>query len=238
MKKILSACMAILLCSSAFGMTYEELEDEYQKEYYTTDIMNVREMAEQGQAMAQYTLGLLYDRGEVIPKDCEEAMKWYHKAADQGNVLAQQTLGCTYDMGEKVLRDYEEAAKWYLKAAEQGLDVAQHNLGFLYLYGRGVPQSYEEAEKWYLKAAEHGSRLSMMAIAGLYFGENGFPKNYTEAYFWYYLDARHGGNTACRDHAASKLNPADREKVQVRCKEWLNSFDKRIGNASKTLNEF
>ena len=43
--------------------------------------------ASQGNAAAQYNLGLMYRNGEGVPKDDAEAVKWYHLAADQG--------GCT-----------------------------------------------------------------------------------------------------------------------------------------------
>ena len=49
--------------------------------------------AEQGQAEAQYTLGFMYAKGEGVPQDYAEAMKWFRKAAEQGHAEAQHNLG-------------------------------------------------------------------------------------------------------------------------------------------------
>jgi hypothetical protein len=35
-----------------------------------------RRAAEQGDSLAQYSLGLLYDRGQGVPRDVVEANKW------------------------------------------------------------------------------------------------------------------------------------------------------------------
>jgi uncharacterized protein len=35
-----------------------------------------RRAAEQGDSLAQYSLGLLYDRGQGVPRDIVEASKW------------------------------------------------------------------------------------------------------------------------------------------------------------------
>jgi len=52
----------------------------------------LRSAAELGHAPAQYDLGRHYERGEGMPADLEEALRWYRKAADQGNVFAIQRL--------------------------------------------------------------------------------------------------------------------------------------------------
>ena len=40
--------------------------------------------AEQGDATAQFNLGLMYDTGEGIPQNDTEAVRWYRLAAEQG----------------------------------------------------------------------------------------------------------------------------------------------------------
>jgi predicted HTH domain antitoxin len=76
--------------------------------------------AEQGDAKAQYNLGIRYTNGIGVAENQEEAVKWYQKAAEWGNVNAQYNLGLHYDSGEGVMESQEEAVKWYQKAAEQG----------------------------------------------------------------------------------------------------------------------
>ena len=45
--------------------------------------------AEQGLAVAQVSLGVLYDRGEGVPEDLVYAYMWYNLSAAQGNETAQ-----------------------------------------------------------------------------------------------------------------------------------------------------
>ena len=58
-------------------------------------------LAEGGDTTAQWNLGVMYDTGEGVPQDDEEAVKWYTKAAEQGDVDAQWNLGVMYDTGER-----------------------------------------------------------------------------------------------------------------------------------------
>ena len=44
-----------------------------------------RKAADQGNANAQYNLGVMYENGEGVAKDDKQAVYWYRKAADQGN---------------------------------------------------------------------------------------------------------------------------------------------------------
>ena len=79
-----------------------------------------RKAAEQGDAMGQYNLGLMYDEGEGVPENDAEAVGWYRKAAEQGYAKAQNNLGLMYAKGEGVLEDYVLAYAWLNLAAAQG----------------------------------------------------------------------------------------------------------------------
>jgi len=85
-------------------------------------------LAEHGDASAQYTLGLMYARGDGVPQDYKTAVKWFRLAAEQGNALAQYNLGGMYARGDGVPRDYKTAVKWWRLAAKQGFANAQKNL--------------------------------------------------------------------------------------------------------------
>jgi uncharacterized protein len=52
-----------------------------------------QQAADQGNAAAQYSLGLMHEKGRGgLAKDDAEAIRWYKKAADQGNAAAQFKL--------------------------------------------------------------------------------------------------------------------------------------------------
>ena len=52
--------------------------------------------AEQGDASAQYNLGVMYAKGRGVLKDEAEAVRWYRLAAEQGDAYAQNNLGVMY----------------------------------------------------------------------------------------------------------------------------------------------
>ena len=68
--------------------------------------------AEQGNARAEYTLGLMYYFGRGVPQNYLEAAKWYRRAAEQGDPNAQYNLGLMYHHGQGVPRDDAESMKW------------------------------------------------------------------------------------------------------------------------------
>jgi uncharacterized protein len=134
----------------------DEAVSAYEKGDYARAYVELKALAEQGNADAQCRLGTLYAEGRGVPKDYAQALKWYSKAAQQGHARAQYHLGVMFDTGEGVPQNYSEAIKWYRKAAEQGLAVAQSNLGAMYGLGQGVQQDYVQALMWFNLAASQG----------------------------------------------------------------------------------
>ena len=117
----------------------------------------MKALAEQGLAAAQYNLGFMYAFGRGVPKNDAEAVKWYRKAADQGDADAQYNLGVMYGNGRGVPENDAEAVKWWLKAADQGDANAQYNLGNMYYRGDGVPENNIRAYVWWSMAKTQGN---------------------------------------------------------------------------------
>ena len=84
-----------------------------------TFLLELEKKAEAGDPYAQFNLGNAYYKGNGVPQDYKEAVKWYTKSADQGVADAQCNLASCYEKGEGVTQDIEEAVKWWKKAAEQ-----------------------------------------------------------------------------------------------------------------------
>lgn len=120
---------------------------------YATALRELRPLAEQGHATAQYHLGEMYNLGLGVPQDDGEAVKWYRRAAEQGYADAQFMLGLMYLDGKGVPQDHQATVRWFRRAAEQGNPTAQHNLGAMYANGWGVPQDYVQAHLWFNLAA-------------------------------------------------------------------------------------
>jgi TPR repeat protein len=84
------------------------------------DFAEMFELASQGEAYAQYNLGLMYDNGQGVPQDYKAAVKWYSLAAEQGHAFAQYNLGVSYTNGEGVIQDNVYAHMWFNIAASSG----------------------------------------------------------------------------------------------------------------------
>ncbi len=133
-------------------------------------VRELRPLAEQGNANAQFFLGFMYGNGEGVFQDYAKAVKWFRKAAEQGDGEAQYTaqynLGIMYDKGQGVPQDYAKAVGWYRKAAEHGVANAQFSVGVMYRKGLGVPQDDAEAVREITKTGAHPSRKSAVSLRG------------------------------------------------------------------------
>ena len=95
------------------------------------DFRDTLRAAKQGDAQAQYNLGLMYADGRGVRRDDAEAVKWYRQAAAQGNAEAQYNLGFMYANGQGVRQDLALAQEWYGKACQNGYQDGCHNYQLL-----------------------------------------------------------------------------------------------------------
>jgi hypothetical protein len=128
----------------------------------TFDLEATRAKADQGDAEAQFALGLKYGWTDSEEEDFEQSAHWYRKAADQNHSLAQFNLGLMYAKGEGVPQDDAQAMAWIRRAAHQGDAGAQFNLGTRYhrasVWGVQLDalEPRVEAYKWLQLAATQG----------------------------------------------------------------------------------
>ena len=157
--KLVSKLLLILFILGLVSVCFSQEENFERKERKRITAIQIHQQkANQGDVDAQFTLGLLNQRGVETLQDTKQAVYWYTKAAEQGHVQAQYELGSLYLFSgdDNVPQDYKQSVKWYTKAAEQGHILAQNKLGHMYEVGEEAPQDYEQAFFWYTKAAEQG----------------------------------------------------------------------------------
>lgn len=103
-----------------------------------------KKSAELGNAQAQVELAELYEAGDGVTKDIEQAIKWYEKAAAQDHDEAQLALALHY---LEDLEDVPEALTLLEKSAQQGNAIAQYRLGLLYLGEADIKA--DKSKAWY-----------------------------------------------------------------------------------------
>src|SRR5271156_2668971 len=111
---------ALLLTSVGYADPFDDGLSAYRRNDFATALQIWRALAENGDALAQVYLGLLYLNGEGVPANPALAVMWYRKAAAQGNAAAQHNLGWAYENGRGVPQDFAQAVAWYRKSAEKG----------------------------------------------------------------------------------------------------------------------
>jgi len=161
--------LTLLVGNPAVSADFQKGLDAYGRGDFATALKEFRPLAKQGHAIALHNLGVMYAKGQGVPRNYKTAATWYARAAEKGDVSAQFSLGWMYDKGVGVPQNGKIAVKWYTLAAEQGYAIAQENLGAMYAFGRGVPKDYVKAYKWGELAAAKGygraARLRDMVAA-------------------------------------------------------------------------
>src|SRR5713101_9909527 len=158
------------------------------------DLKTVLSKAQSGDCEPQYLLGLIYERGLLVPRDFSATKSWMLKSAEQGYVPAQEVIGKMYLMGIRdngPIPDYGDADRWLRLAATQGDADAQFWLGTGYERGWFGGTDYREALKWLRKAAAQGLPNAQYCLGQMYEEGKGVPESDSLAASWYRKAADH-----------------------------------------------
>jgi TPR repeat protein len=194
LKRIFSVASILIVtgCTTAADGNIKSGLKAFNREDYETALNLWLPLAEQGNAVAQHNLGIIYENGKGVAVDYPEAFQWYSKAAESNYAPSQINLGRMYDSGTGVELDRRAARSWYLKAAEQGIAEAQYNLGLKSFKGEGTAQDYDEAERWFRRAASQDLTNAQYMLGHIYREGHGVTKDYKAAARWYTLAAEQG----------------------------------------------
>ena len=100
------------------GQAYDHYSGNGTPIDYARAALLFRELAEEGNAVAQFSLGAMFQNGLGVPQNYMEAVKWYQKSAMGNHPDGQYLLGLALKEGSGVPRDRIEAFKWLQLAAE------------------------------------------------------------------------------------------------------------------------
>ena len=123
---------------------------------YAQDFTTTLELANEGNAKAQSTLGAMYLYGVGTSKDEEEALNWFQLAAEKEDLDAYIFLGKMFQEGISVAQDNVESFKWFRLAAGQGDVFSQTSIAYMFANGEGVAIDYFFAYVWASIASARG----------------------------------------------------------------------------------
>ena len=144
MKKLTLALLLIFSCATAWAADFAKGLAAAGAGDFATALAEWKPLAEQGDAKAQYNLGVMYDKGQGVIEDHKEAVKWYRLAAEQGGASAQNNLALMHATGQGVIQDTVYAHMWWNLAAANGDEMARGNKDTL--VKRMTPQDISRAQ--------------------------------------------------------------------------------------------
>ena len=127
---VLRAGLALGLSLTLAAPVWSQTDDgyaAYERGDYTAAKRIWTPLAERGDALAQYNLGLLYHHGLGVERGLFQAAKWYVRAAENGDADAQNNLAVMYSFGPGDAQDYVQAYLWFSLAVAQGQKQARES---------------------------------------------------------------------------------------------------------------
>ena len=177
---------------SAYAMSYEcqDLQSVANDESYPLEERDeaaeqLEQLAEDGDAYAQYIIGTAYRDGGLLIPDTAKAQKLLERAAEQDLDVAQYALGKLYLSDDADVHDPTKGIYWLKRLADNGNDYAAYRLGKAYLSGKNVIKDAETAVSYLRQAADNGSAYAQYLLGKLTLMGEGVPKDMDAAYGWF-----------------------------------------------------
>lgn len=108
--------------------------------------------ANNGDAIAQYEVGMAYLEGKGIDKNADHALTWFKKSSDLGFKKADIAYAETFFSKN-------------MELAEKGDAEGQYRVALALLQGYGVKKDDGEALDWFTKAAKQNHGNAVMALS-------------------------------------------------------------------------
>ena len=186
---------------STYDMSYEcqdlqsaANDDRFPLEERDEAAEQLEQLAEDGDAYAQYIIGTAYRDGGLLIPDTAKAQKFLECAAEQDLDAAQYALGKLYLSDDADVNDPAKGIYWLKRSADNGNDYAAYRLGKEYLSGKNTVKDAETAVSYLRQAADNGSAYAQYLLGKLTLMGEGVPKDPDTAYEWF-AAARDNGHT-------------------------------------------
>ncbi len=204
---------------------------------------SIATQAQQGDAEAQYQLGLHFTGGADVPQDYALGLRHFRDAAEQGHTAAQYMLGMGYYVGRGTAQDYEQARKWLELAATSQHREAMYYLGEIYLNGYGTPAAPAWGIYWIGQAAELGYPPAQYLFGISLLSGSGIAPNRSLGIAWLqrasqggHLEARALLKKAGLSQRAAGAQPAPASPAHIRARyaaryaqQRLNGLGYKVG---------
>ena len=145
----------------------------------------LEQLADAGDAYAQYIIGTAYRDGGLLIPDTAKAQKFLECAAKQEIDAAQYALGKLYLSDDADVHDSAKGIYWLKRSADNGNNYAAYRLGKEYLSGKNTIKDAETAVSYLRQAANNGNVYAQYLLGKLTLMGEGVPKDMDAAYEWF-----------------------------------------------------
>ena len=205
MKKLIIFFISLCFSCSAYA-NFQYAVDEYYKENYKAAFSEFQILAEQGDAIAQVYLALMYRSGNGVVENEALANAWDTKSlsglkilASQGDPEAQFWFAETMS-GDEAEIWYKKSLEGFLVAAKQGDSYSQGWVSWNYsIDGYGADENQELSKSWELKSAAGGDALQQYWSGQRIIDYGELTKYDEEAIIWITRAAKQGHLGAIAD---------------------------------------
>ena len=116
---LLSLTFLFLFSGSVYGDDYQDGVDAYLKQDYKTAHKLFLSLAEQGDASAQFNLGMMYDNGRGVPQDYALAYMWFNLCGSSGdkdcvknrNIVEEKMTPQQIEKAQEMARNWKPTKK-------------------------------------------------------------------------------------------------------------------------------
>jgi uncharacterized protein len=164
MKRFLTTLVILTALLGSAGAVWAGDFDKGLKAYQSGDFATAMKewtpLAEQGDASAQFNLGVMYSKGKGVTQDDAEAFAWMERSAKQKYGPALSELGLYFERGLGTEKNENLAFIMYRKSAIGDWPGGQKRLGNAFGRGLGTDSNDQLAYMWMFLAKENGYKKS------------------------------------------------------------------------------
>ena len=159
------------------------------------DLDDLRREADEGDASAQIKLGIVYEKGHIVPQSCEQAFHYFQLAANQNHPLGLYFLAKCFILGAGTTKSIKKAFDYYRLADNHGYSC---NLWDIvgYLYDEGINRKTIARFLKSLLSRDIDSRAEQYKTLGQLFEEGTILIHAPKAALYYYKLAAEQGCTS------------------------------------------
>lgn len=172
-------------------------------------------LANNGDAAAQFNMGVMYANGLGVDRDMGVAMDWWENAARQLHVRSAHNLALAMLAGEPhdgaredQETDYTAVLRYLKIGSDAGYPNSEYTLGKLYAEGVGVEQDKRRAAELFLSAAIKGFAKAQYNLGKIYRDGTGMTANAGLSLFWF-AEAAERGHPRAQDRIAQRRLDGD-----------------------------